>query len=184
MGSLRQALPGGDRGFELDLKRAWRLLIALPLAFALAAALTSTGGGPVPRTASAHSPQGAGALAGLPPAVHASISAALGRDDARYQATRASDGAVTAANPRHGLDATFRSQGVHITTGAGSLALSLRSAGRGSELRRVAPASPAARTNRIEYHRGPLVEWYVNDPRASSRDSPSRAPRLHARARP
>ena len=88
MGSLRQALPGGDRGFELDLKRAWRILIALPLAFALAAALTSTGGGPVPRTASAHSPQGAGALAGLPPAVHASISAALGRDDARYQATR------------------------------------------------------------------------------------------------
>ena len=36
---------------------------------------------------------------------------------------------------------------------------------RGDRLRVVEPVEPEVNGNRVEYRRGPLVEWYVNDER-------------------
>ena len=92
MGIVRPALPFGEWVFRVRPERAERALTALLLALVLAATLTSTGGGPGRHAAPASPPQGASALAALPPAAQASISAVLGRDDPRYHAAPAAGG--------------------------------------------------------------------------------------------
>ena len=82
----------------------------------------------------------------------------------------APDGRFRAANPWQRLSAYFADDSVRVlpdAAGAGPARwkASLASYGRGRSLRPVAAASPVATENRVEYVRGPVTEWYVNDAR-------------------
>jgi hypothetical protein len=70
-------------------------------------------------------------------------------------------GALQAPNRAHGLRTYFTPWGVKVaprTEPVPSWTWGLRLAGYG-------PSDPVARGNRVEYRRGPLTEWYVNDPK-------------------
>ena len=126
--------------------------------------LTLLGGATVGgRAPAAPGQSGMEAFAELPVAAQAAISETLGRDSSAYRA-RAAGGVVTAANVGHGLAARFDAGGVQVRAGGERLGLALRAVGRGSTLRPVAAAAPAARANRVSYRRGALTEWYVNGP--------------------
>jgi hypothetical protein len=102
-------------------------------------------------------------FANLPLAAQASISAALGRDLASYQ-IRSQDGGLQSGNARHQLAAEFTATGVAVRHGGKRLRLALQGYGYAGDLTSVRDAVPTASANRVEYHRGPLTEWYVNGP--------------------
>jgi hypothetical protein len=109
-------------------------------------------------------PQVAGAgRTSVPAAAQPGISAALGRDDSRYQ-VRALPGGFRAENPQQELSAEFTGQGIEVRSGAAQWGLALRGYGYGDSLRAASEAAPQASANRVEYRRGPLTEWYVNGP--------------------
>lgn len=91
------------------------------------------------------------------------ISASLGREDARYQATPA-NGGYYVNNPGQRLSAEFTPAGARIANDAASWQMNLRSYGYGTDLRDVGSASIEAKENRVEYHRGSITEWYINGP--------------------
>jgi hypothetical protein len=99
----------------------------------------------------------------LPAPARATISAVLGRDDARYRMSLAGEN-VTAANPRHDLTASFTRAGASVSTRAGSVTFRLTGVARGEVFHRLAPARPIAGANRVDYRRGAISEWYVNGP--------------------
>ncbi len=130
-------------------------------------------------------------LSSLPVAAQAVVSATLGRDDARYQvrpkagaparqaevprascpcsgmakmAMAQSVGALSAQNPAQQLEADFTRQGMDVRSGQAHWRLELSGYGYGDRLDKVEGAAPQNRANRVEYQRGPLVEWYVNGP--------------------
>jgi hypothetical protein len=74
-----------------------------------------------------------------------------------------------APNRAHNLRTCFTSDGVRVTPRSGKAqwrwGLALRGYGDAGRLRSPAAAHPQARGNRVEYDRGVLTEWYVNDPR-------------------
>ncbi|MCP4700900.1 MAG: hypothetical protein GY862_29205, partial [Gammaproteobacteria bacterium] len=88
---------------------------------------------------------------------------------AEYHPAPAESGGYTASNRAQGLHARFGRDGrVQVTPAAAQSGLSLRltAYGYGEELRPVPPAGePVVRKNRVEYRRGDLTEWYVNDAR-------------------
>jgi trimeric autotransporter adhesin len=100
---------------------------------------------------------------GLPRDARSSISAALGRDIPGYQA-RAQGTGFEAQNLRHMLAIDFTSDGVAVRKRGASWKLALRAYGYSGDLEAVDEAAPQARTNRVEYRRGSLTEWYVNGP--------------------
>ncbi|MBN1206352.1 MAG: DUF11 domain-containing protein [Myxococcaceae bacterium] len=74
------------------------------------------------------------------------------------------------SNPAQDFDATFTGAGLDLTPRgpsgrAGPWRMSLRGYGYGEQLQPVAAAELVVRDNRIEYQRGPLTEWYVNERR-------------------
>ncbi|MGH8591973.1 MAG: FG-GAP repeat protein [Gammaproteobacteria bacterium] len=102
-------------------------------------------------------------LSSLPIQAQASISAALGRDQRASHAKR--DGrAWRLGNQKHGLRASFTMSGVEVRSGAARFRLRLTALGRGARLEAVASSKPEAKSNRIQYRRGALSEWYVNGP--------------------
>ena len=102
-------------------------------------------------------------LSSLPIQTQASISAALGRDQRAYHAKR--DGrAWRLENRKHGLRAGFTTRGVEVRSGAARFGLRLTGLGRGGRVEAVAASKPEAKSNRIDYRRGGLNEWYVNGP--------------------
>jgi FG-GAP repeat len=150
----RQALPFGELFRHVQARRLLHVTVALVVAVA-SAALTWTSAGS--RPAQQRDTQA------LPAQAQAVISAVLGRDDPRY-GTRSAAETVTAANPRHGLAASFSRHGANVSTGAGSVSFALTGVARGEVFHRLAPARPIGRANRVEYARGALTEWYVNGP--------------------
>jgi hypothetical protein len=103
-------------------------------------------------------------LSSLPLAAQAMISDTLGRDDARYRVGTA-HGALCAENPSHTLEADFTRNGIQVHTGGGTQwRMTLRGYGYGDRLEQMREATPVSQGNRVEYRRGPLVEWYVNGP--------------------
>jgi hypothetical protein len=115
-----------------------------------------------PASKDAYKPSAAD-LASLPPGAQSSISATLGRDISSYQSRPQSSG-VRAENAGHKLAADFTSTGVVIHNGSSRWRLSLRSYGYGNALKPIQSAIPQANSNRVEYERGSLTEWYVNGP--------------------
>src|SRR5271157_107231 len=102
-------------------------------------------------------------LASLPVAAQPVVSATLGENDRRYQVGTVG-GALRAQNPAQALQADFTPQGMEVRSGLKHWRLELGGYGYGDRLEKVHDAAPQSRANRVEYQRGPLVEWYVNGP--------------------
>jgi FG-GAP repeat len=152
----RQAFPFGTSFRHLQARHVLRFAPAGLVAL-LTATLVWASGGPD----RAGQPE---ARSTLPAPVGALVSAVLGRDDPRYGARSRPGAGITSANPRHELTASFTPDGIGVATPAGSLTLSLEAVARGEVVHRLVPARPTSRTNRVEYRRGSLSEWYVNGP--------------------
>jgi trimeric autotransporter adhesin len=102
-------------------------------------------------------------LSRLPLPARSKASAAIGRDFSSYHAQKTERG-FHEENPRQQLTVDFAQQGVKVTHRTVQLTMSLSSYGYGDVSQRVTPISPQASFNRVEYHHGPLTEWYVNGP--------------------
>jgi hypothetical protein len=103
------------------------------------------------------------AFASLPPALRATISRVVARDDHSYR-VRALGRGFVAENRRNRLALRFTGSRIGVRSGSGRLGLSLRAWGHGRTLRKVVEATPEARGNEVFYRRGGLVEWYANGP--------------------
>jgi hypothetical protein len=99
----------------------------------------------------------------LPAAARSSISAALGRESPEYR-MRAVEGGFNAGNSRQKLVSHFTAEGVGVRNGSTRWGLSLRGYGYGDAIKAVSATAPYASSNRVEYRRGSLTEWYVNGP--------------------
>jgi hypothetical protein len=99
---------------------------------------------------------------GLPLVAQAGISRAIGRDQLAYQSTPEGDGFRMANGP---LSIDLRSTGVQFAMAGTSWAMSLTGYGYGDKLDAAKAVAPASESNRVEYRRGALTEWYVNGPR-------------------
>src|SRR5271163_475698 len=146
-------------GFVLALS----LTVLVSLASGQKASGNQTVGSPT-RKAHSTSRQPGQLLSSLPMAAQAIISATLGRDDARYRVVTV-HGALYAQNPSHTLGSDFTLNGIQVRAGDGTpWRMTLRGYGYGDRLEQVREATPVSQGNRVEYRRGPLVEWYVNGP--------------------
>ncbi len=74
-------------------------------------------------------------------------------------------GGFAAANPAQHLSAHFAAAAVRLETKAGAVGLELAGYGYGERLAPPEAAHLTAAGTRIEYRRGPLTEWYVNESR-------------------
>ena len=102
-------------------------------------------------------------LASVPLEAQSSISSIVGRDLPGYEARPRADG-FEAENKRDKLAVHFTGEGVELLSGTAFWKTALRSYGYGEARRAVPAAVPEASSNRVEYHRGVLTEWYVNGP--------------------
>jgi len=102
-------------------------------------------------------------LTSLPVEAESSVSRAIGRDIAGYQAHAVTDGLLM-ANPRHNLTEGFNSRRVVLHVGETSWKMALVSYGYEGFMRRVERVVPEATANVVEYRRGTLTEWYANGP--------------------
>ncbi|HEV2381081.1 MAG TPA: hypothetical protein VG206_14975 [Terriglobia bacterium] len=118
---------------------------------------------PVPGKASSPSRQPKLGLSSLPGPAQPAVSATLGRDDAGYR-VRTLGGTLSAENPAQALKADFTRHGMEVRAGGASWSLALAGYGYGDHLEGVPEATPQSQANRVEYHRGPAVEWYLNGP--------------------
>jgi hypothetical protein len=146
------------------------LLAAVGALTAVALASWGSGGAPARTVAAPHrvlgersagayrSPRQAGLLS-LPAAAQASVSAALGRDQAAYRIR-----GLVARNPAQRLSARFGRSGVAIKTGSARFGIALKAFGRAGALRALSPVVPVASADRVSYARGPVREWWVNGP--------------------
>jgi hypothetical protein len=99
----------------------------------------------------------------LPLDAQFAISGTLGKQIPSYHALEATGG-YRLDNRKQALSASFLPIGVAIQTGSARWGLALNAYGYGSDLRAVPIVAPQAESNRVEYRRGPLTEWYVNGP--------------------
>ena len=102
-------------------------------------------------------------LSSLPAAAQGPISAALGRDDSRYWSHATARG-FHAENPQHALAADFTSEGVEVRSKTARWSFGLRGYGYGESLLAVSHSAPRSKTNRVEFQRKMLTEWYINGP--------------------
>ena len=70
-----------------------------------------------------------------------------------------------AINPAQAMCGTFGRRGVRVDGEDWELGLTLGSFGRREGMVQVSPTEPAVRGRRVEFRRGDLTEWYVNEPR-------------------
>lgn len=96
----------------------------------------------------------------------ASLERAIERSLYRIEPHPSDAGAYEAHNEQHRFAATFRAGGVVVSMRDESVwGMRLATYGRPGQMVHTADATLHANGNRIEYRRGALVEWYVNDPR-------------------
>jgi trimeric autotransporter adhesin len=99
----------------------------------------------------------------FPVDAQSSISAALGREDDSYQIS-ARAGYTKAENTQNQINMLFKSDGVHIRSGAATLKITFAGYGYGDAVSAARAVAPHASLNRVEYRRGLLTEWYLNGP--------------------
>ncbi len=99
----------------------------------------------------------------IPAEAQTKISGVLGRDRREYQSV-AQPGGFTVENARHGVSAEFTSSGVAFHTGGNHWGMALLGFGYGDKLHTAKATAPASQSNRVEYRRGSLTEWYENGP--------------------
>lgn len=146
----------------------FRATLTLSLVFAASYAYAQTRS---PNTPLRESPGGAvvkaralaSGLSTIPEAAESSISAALGKEDARYR-VHAAGAEFRVQNAAQSLGADFTAQGVEVRNKSGRWHFALRGYGYGDELRSLQGTAPQSVANRVEYRRGGLTEWYVNGP--------------------
>jgi hypothetical protein len=97
-------------------------------------------------------------------------------------------GAYQAPNRAHNLRTYFTSTGIRVIsridpTPSWEWGLTLTRYGYADDLQAVTPAELVAEGNRIEYQRGDLTEWYVNDECGLEQGFTLKAPPLPARER-
>jgi phosphodiesterase/alkaline phosphatase D-like protein len=160
-GSEATVAERGWLGVGVIVPRRALLAIAL-LSLAIAAALSLS----VSREHSSvipHARRGSPSQKGLPVALRAPVSQALGADTAAYRVSLV-DGSLEAANPAQRLRMSFSRSGVRISSGKTQVGLSLHAAGYGSSLQPLGAVSAGLTANRVIYrHRG-LSEWFANAP--------------------
>ena len=71
----------------------------------------------------------------------------------------------SAQNAAQNLKLSFEPSGTRLIHGDAALTLSLVGYGRGGNIKQPDAASIATTRNRVEYRRGALIEWYVNEER-------------------
>jgi hypothetical protein len=91
------------------------------------------------------------------------ISATLGRGDPRYRVESSPRG-LRAINPAQGTEAIFKVDGVTLLSRHEQITIRFSGYGREGRLQRAAVVAPVAESNRAEYRRGALTEWYSNGP--------------------
>jgi hypothetical protein len=89
--------------------------------------------------------------------------------DAFPLATEGQSTAFAAASRGQGYRTTFRAAGIEIASQARTatpwrLGLAVTGYGYEGNVRPLGPAEPEAVKDRVEFRRGPLLEWYVNRP--------------------
>ena len=101
----------------------------------------------------------------MPPSAQSTISATLGADSPRYYA-REHGKAFTFTNSAQQLLTNFTSKAVELKNGNNDAHWSFEflGYGYGNLLQPSQAAAPQASSNRVEYRRGALTEWYVNGP--------------------
>ena len=114
-------------------------------------------------SASAQQSSNVSRLSDLPDEAQGSISASLGRDLPGYSARKDGD-VIHMANPEQHLAADFDERAVAVQVGDARLSIAVQSLGYGTNLKSLSPALPTSQRNRVEYHRGNLIEWYANGP--------------------
>ena len=80
-----------------------------------------------------------------------------------YQSV-AQPGGFSVENPRHGVSAELTPAGVAFRAGENRWGMSLRGFGYGGSLHTAKATAPASQSNRVEYRRSGLTEWYENGP--------------------
>jgi hypothetical protein len=80
-----------------------------------------------------------------------------------YSLKDSGHGSWTGRNQAQRLTLQFDSAAARLTHGNGSVGFNLTGYGYGDQLAKPAPATLAATGNRLEYRRGDLTEWYVNE---------------------
>jgi hypothetical protein len=98
----------------------------------------------------------------LPAAARSSISAALGRELPDYYVKPAGAG-FCAVNPSQKFKIRFTATGVELQSGSTRWRMALRGYRYGDALKTFELTAPYAHLNRVEYRRGPITEWYVNE---------------------
>ncbi|HJR06826.1 MAG TPA: hypothetical protein VJ842_06185 [Pyrinomonadaceae bacterium] len=106
----------------------------------------------------------------VPAELHAAIEETLYRLEP--DATATGEAGYRAPNPAQGWRARFGAEGLSIETRAGEgrdatqrFAMRLAAYGYGERVVEVGRAEVSASKNRVEYRRGALVEWYLNERR-------------------
>jgi uncharacterized protein (DUF2345 family) len=103
------------------------------------------------------------AKSSLPASAQSAISATLGADSQAYK-VHSSKTEITAINSAQDLSTHFTSRGIEVNSGNARWNLAFLGYGRGQILQAAQPAAPVANSNRVEYRRGALTEWYANGP--------------------
>jgi nucleoside-specific outer membrane channel protein Tsx len=102
-------------------------------------------------------------LSSLPPDAQGPISAALGKDDSGYWVRRNAEG-FGGVNPRHTLVAEFTKHGIEVRSHNLHWGMETRGYGYGDALHAIGAVAPWAESNRVEYRRDGVMEWYENGP--------------------
>jgi len=102
-------------------------------------------------------------LADLPLTAQASISAAIGSDQAAYHVAASPQG-FALANPANSFTANLQSGVLQLSSGAVTWKMSLESVDYGGTTQCVGAASVTAADNRIDCNYGTIDAWYVNCP--------------------
>jgi len=94
-----------------------------------------------------------------------------------------------ARNRQQRYGTTFRDSGIEIVPESPEgpwwqLGLSVTGYGYEGDVRPLRPADPQAEKDRIEYHRGPVTEWYVNRPEGLEQGFELRQPETIRSGRP
>jgi hypothetical protein len=121
-------------------------------------------------------------LSALPLSAQGPVSAAVGRESARYRLRASGGGVEQASNPAQRLTARFARSGVQLYSGRARVGLRLAQIGYGTSLRQVPDVAPTADGNRALYTRAGISEWYLNGPLGIEQGfTLARAPRAPSR---
>ncbi|HWX51757.1 MAG TPA: hypothetical protein VNY34_00610, partial [Solirubrobacteraceae bacterium] len=161
----RGALAGGasldERPLGVLSLLAGAALAALVALFALGLATLPAPPAPSIRAHAAPTVPQRDLVAGLPASLAPAASATIGASERRFWPDR-HGGALRADGG--GIKSAFGASGAQLSVPAGTVSMSLASAGRGERLAGLGAVAPSAATNTVLYRHGSITEFYRNGP--------------------